>query len=165
VSAAHGKPKQHGIQADEHGRHLGRASHHAGRARGQGHRREAACDSQQLESPQAAAEPERGKRIGAEREQGPVRGMLEGPADEGKDSVGWSFRRDVGIGVQSVQHPKASKLEVAEDVLRDERRAEQQQQVGGQDRKRDRLTGQGARGEQRRGVAGAHHERQHLEAG
>jgi hypothetical protein len=90
--------------------------------------------------------------------------MLERPADERKDSVGRSFRRDVGVGVQPVQHAQASKLEVAEDVLGDERRTEQQQQVGRQDRKRDRLAGQGAGGEQRGNVAGAHHERQHLEA-
>jgi len=53
--------------------------------------------------------------------------MLERPADERKDGVGWSFRRDVGIGIQPVQQAQASKLEVAEDILRDERRAEQQQ--------------------------------------
>ncbi len=90
--------------------------------------------------------------------------MLERPADERKDSVGWGFGRDVRVGVQSVQQAQASKLEVAEDVLRDERRAEQQQKVGRQDRKRDRLAGQVAGGEQRGNVAGAHHERQHLEA-
>ncbi len=119
--------KQHGIQADEHGRRLGRASHLACRARRQGDRREAGRDSHQLESPQTARQPERGKRVGAEREQGPVGGMLERPADERKDSVGWSFGRHVGVGVQPVQHAQASKLEVAEDVLGDERRAEQQQ--------------------------------------
>jgi hypothetical protein len=53
--------------------------------------------------------------------------MLKWPADKRKDGVGWSFRRDVGVGVQPVQHAQASKLEVAEDVLGDERRPEQQQ--------------------------------------
>jgi hypothetical protein len=51
VRATDGKLQKHGIQADEHGCHLGRASHHACRARSQGHRREAASDSQHLESP------------------------------------------------------------------------------------------------------------------
>jgi len=51
VRATDGKLQKHGIQADEHGRHLGRASHHACRARSQGHRREAARDSGHLESP------------------------------------------------------------------------------------------------------------------
>ncbi len=91
--------------------------------------------------------------------------MLERPTDERKDGIGWSFRRDVGVGVQSVQHPQASKLEVAKDVLRDERGTEQQQQVGRQDRKRDRLAGQDAGGKQRGNVAGAHRERQHLKTG
>jgi hypothetical protein len=99
VSAADGKPKQHGIQADEHGCQLGRASHHACSAGGQGHRRETARDSHQLESPQATAEPERGKRIGAEREQGPIGRMLERPADERKDGVGRSFGCDVRVGI------------------------------------------------------------------
>jgi hypothetical protein len=72
--------------------------------------------------------------------------MLERPADKRKDGVGWSFRGDMGIGVQSVQHSKASKLEVAKDVLRDERRAEQQKKIGRQDRKCDRLAGQLAGG-------------------
>jgi hypothetical protein len=146
VRTADGKPKQHGIQADEHACRLRRASHHACRASGQGDRREAAQDSQSLEGPQAAAEPERGKRIGAEREQGPIGRMLERPADERKDSVRWSFSSDMGVGVESVQYPKASKLEVAEGILRDKRRTEQQQQIGRQDRKRDRLAGQVAGG-------------------
>ena len=91
--------------------------------------------------------------------------MLERPADERKDDVGWSFRRDVGVGVQPMQHAEASELEVAKDVLGDERRTEQQQQVGRQDRKHDCLAGQDRCGEQRSNVAGAHRERQHLEAG
>jgi hypothetical protein len=51
VVATYRKRQQHGIQANEHGRHLGRASHRACRACGQGHRRKAARDSQQLERP------------------------------------------------------------------------------------------------------------------
>jgi hypothetical protein len=90
--------------------------------------------------------------------------MLERPADERKDGIGWSFRRDVGVGVQPVQHTQPSKLEIAKDVLRDERRAEQQQQIARQDRECDRLARQDLGGEQRGAVAGAHHERQHLEA-
>ena len=165
VRAADGKLQKHRIQADEHGRHLGRVSHLACSARRQGNRRKAARDSKQLKGPKAAAEPERSKRIGAEREQGPVGGMLKRPTNERKDGVGWSFRRDVGVGIQSVQHAQASKLEVAKDVLRDERWTEQQQQVGRQDRKYDRLARQDACGEQRGNVAGAHQKRQHLEAG
>ncbi len=90
--------------------------------------------------------------------------MLERPADKRKDSVGWSFGRDVRVGIQSVQHTQASKLEVAEDVLGDEWRAEQQKHVGRQDRKRDRLAGQDAGAKQRGNVACAHQKRQHLEA-
>jgi hypothetical protein len=73
--------------------------------------------------------------------------MLEWPADERKDGVGWSFRRDVGVGVKPVQHAQTSKLEVAKDVLGDERRAEQQHQIGRQDRKYDCLAWQDAGGQ------------------
>jgi len=165
VRTAHGKLQQHGIQADEDGSNLGRASHIARRARRQRDRPEAACNSQQLQAPQPAAEPKRGERIGAEREQGSVGRMLERPADEGKDGVGWSFGRDVCVGVEPVQQAHPSELEVAEDVLGDERRPKQQQKVGRQNGKRDRLAGQRAGGEQRRNIAGAHHKRQQLEAG
>jgi hypothetical protein len=51
MRAAQGKLQQHRIQADEHGRHLRRASHLACRARRQGHRCEAARHGQPLESP------------------------------------------------------------------------------------------------------------------
>jgi hypothetical protein len=90
--------------------------------------------------------------------------MLKRPADEGKDSVCRGFGGDVGVGVESVQHTQSGELEVAEDILGDQRWSEQQRQVRGNDPRSDRPPGEDAGRGKRRGVSGAQEQRPNLEA-
>jgi hypothetical protein len=165
VGATDSQLEQHRVQSHEHRRRLRRAAHPARGARRQGDRPEARRHRDGLERPQAARQPELRKRIGAEREQGPVRRVLERPADEREHRVGGRFGRHVRVGVEAVQHAQARKRQVPEHVLGDERRSQQQHHIRRHDRQRDRPAWERARGEQHGGVARAHHERQRLEAG
>ncbi len=63
--------------------------------------------------------------------------MLERPADEGKDRVDGRFRRDMGVGIQAVQDAEPSESKVSEHILGDQRRSEQQRQLGKPDRQTD----------------------------
>jgi hypothetical protein len=164
VGAAHRQLEQHRVQAHEHRRRLRRAAHPARGARREGDRPEAGRHCERLERPQAARQPELRKRIGAEREQGSVRRVLEGPADEREHRVGRRFRRHVRVGVEAVQHAQARKRQVPEHVLGDEWRSQQQHHIRRRDRQRDRPAGELACGEEHGGVARAHDERQRLEA-
>jgi hypothetical protein len=68
------------------------------------------------------------------------------------------------VWVQSVQRAETGEIEVAEDVLRDQRWAEQQHEVGGENRHRQHSPGQRAHGEQYRQIARGHDQRERLEA-
>jgi hypothetical protein len=129
VSAADGQLEQHRVQADEGRRPAGRATEACGGARDQCDRAEARGDGKHLERPQPAGDPEWSGRVAREREQRAVGGVLEGPAHEREDRVGWRFCRDVGVRVQAVQGSHAGEAQVAEHVLGDQRWAQEQDQV------------------------------------
>ena len=117
-----------------------------------------------LECPQPAGDPQRRRRVARKREQRPVGGMLEGPSDERKDRIGRCFGGDMRVGVQAVQRPHAGEVQVAEDILGDQRRAEQQDHVRHHDRRHDRAQRQRRGRQQDRHVARAHDQRQCLKA-
>jgi hypothetical protein len=164
VRAADGEHEQHGVQADERRGPARRLAELGRRARDQRDGGEAAGDGQGLERPQPAGEPERRRGVAGQREQRPVGGVLVGPADEPEDFVARRLRGDVRVRVQAVQRPQAGEAEVAEDVLGDQRRAQQQDRVRGHDRRDDRPHRQRARERQHEQVARAHDQRQRLKA-
>ena len=155
--------QQNRVEPHERRRRLGRTAHARRRAGGQRHRAKARGDGERLQRPQAAAEPEQRERVAAEREQRAVRGVLKRPADEGEDRVRRGFGGDVRIGVHAVQHPQPRKRQVAEHVLGDQRRTQQQQRIGCQDRYRDGASGERSHRQQHRRVADAEHQRPQLE--
>jgi hypothetical protein len=162
VRAADRQHEQDGVQPEERGGPATRVSELAGGARDEGDRREARGDGERLERPQAAGEAERGGGVAGEREQRPVGRMLVGPADEPEDFVAGGLGGDVRVRVQAVQRSQASEAEVAEHVLGDQRRPQQQDRVRGEDRRDDRAHRQRARARQHEQVAGAHDQRQRL---
>ena len=127
-------------------------------------RGQAGGDREPLQRPQPAGHPERGDRVACEREQRAVGRMLEGPAHEQVHGVGGHLGGDVRVRVQPVQGAQPGEIEVAEDILGDQRRPEQQHEVRGDDRRPQRAPGQRARGEQDRHVARGHDQRKRLEA-
>jgi hypothetical protein len=155
--------EQHGVQADERRRPAPRLTEPAGGPGDQRDGAEARGDGERLERPQAAGQPERSRGVAEEREQRPVGGMLEGPADEPEDFVARRFGRHMRVRVQAVEGSETGKAHVAEDVLRDQRRPEQQDQVRGHDRRHERADRQGAREQQHEQVARAHDQREGLE--
>jgi hypothetical protein len=88
--------------------------------------------------------------------------MLERPSDERKDRIGRCFGGDVRVRVQAVQCPHAGEVQVAEDILGDQRRAEEQGHVREHDRHHDRAQRQRPSCQQDRHVARAHDQRQCL---
>ncbi len=90
--------------------------------------------------------------------------MLERPPQESVNRVAGRLRGEVRVGVQAVQDAQAGEAEVAEHVLGDQRRAQQQHEVRGDDRRPQHPSGQRARGEQHRHVARDHDQRERLEA-
>jgi hypothetical protein len=90
--------------------------------------------------------------------------MLKRPADEAERAVGWRFGGDVRVRVEPVQGADAREREIAEDVLGDQRRAEQQRDVREHDRDRDRGQRQRARDGEHEQVARAQRQHQQLEA-
>jgi len=164
VIAADRKLEQHRIQAYEGGGEASRAALLPGRAAHQCDRGEARSDRKRLQRPQSAAEPEWGDRVAAEREQRAVGRVLERPAHKQVDGVGGRLGGDVGVGVQSVQGAQPGEIEVAEHILGDQRWAEQQHEVRGDDRHPQCAPGQRACGEQHRHVARGQDQRERLEA-
>jgi hypothetical protein len=142
VRAARGELEQHGVEPHERGGGVGRAPHPRRRARCEGDPAEGGRHRDRLQRPQPAAHAEPRERVGDEREQRPVGGVLERPADEREDRVGGGFGRDVRVGGEPVQHPQPRERQIAERVLGDERRAQQEQRVGRHDRERDRPAGE-----------------------
>ena len=83
----------------------------------------------------------------------------------GKIGVGGGFGGDVGVGVEAVQSAQAGEGQVAEHVLGDQRRSQQQDQVREHDRRRPARAGGSARAQrQHEQVARAHDQHQRLEA-
>ena len=164
MRAAHGQLEQHGIEPDERRRGLTRPPHPGRGARDQCHGCEAREHGDRLQRPHPCAQPERDEQIGPEREQRAVGGVLEGPADEREHGVDRRFGGDVRVRVKPMQDAEPREGQIAEHVLGEQRRPEQQRQVGERDRRGDRLAGQLADRHQHRGVAGAHRKRPGLEA-
>jgi hypothetical protein len=165
VSAADGEHEQHRVQAEEGHGDGGRAAEALGRPCRQPHGGQARQDADGLQGPQPAGEPERCGGVAGEREQGAVGRVLEGPADESEDRVATRFGREVRVRVESVQRAEAGEGEVAEDVLGDQRWAEQKDQVGQHDPRRQDPDRQRAGGQQHDQVAAADDQHQGLEAG
>jgi hypothetical protein len=164
VRTADRQLEQNRVQAHERRRPAPRVTEAAGGPRDHRHGAEARGDGEGLERPQPAGEPQRSRRVAAEREQRPVGGVLEGPSDEREDRIGRGFGGEMRVGIQAVQGSHAGKAQIAENVARDQRRAEQQNHVRGHDRRRKRAQWQCPRREQYRQIARAHDQRQGLEA-
>jgi len=164
VGPAERQLEQHRVQPHERHRPLRRSSQRAGGVAHQRDRPEARDGGDRLHRPQAAGDAQRRERVAAEREQGPVGGVLEGPPDEREHRVGGRFGREVRVRVQPVQGPQAGVAEVAEHVLGDQRRPQQQDHVRGHDRRHQRPHRQRPRPRQHERVADAHQQRQVLEA-
>ena len=164
VRAADRQHQKHGVQAEEGQSERARAAEAPGGGGGEPDRPEAGECRHGLQRPQAAGRPERRGGVAGKREQRSVGRMLEGPADEAEHRVARGFRREMGVGVQAVQRAHAREGEIAEDVLGDQRRAEQQDHVGRHHRCRKGGQRKRPRGDERHQVAGADRQHQHLEA-
>jgi hypothetical protein len=136
VGTTNSQHQHHRIQAHERDRPRWRMAESRGCPRDQRDRAEARGDGDRLEGPQAASKAQRRDRIAQEREQRTVGGVLKRPADEQEHGVGRRLRRNVRVGVQPMQRPQACERQVAEHVLGDQRRPEQQDQVRRHDRAR-----------------------------
>ena len=164
VRAAHREHEQHRVQAEEGERERARASEPPGGERRQPHGGEARDRRERLQRPQPAGEAERGHCVAGEREQRPVGRVLERPADEAEHGIGGRLGGEVRVRVEPVQGAHATEREIAEHVLGDQRRAEQQDHVGEHDSRCEQREGQRAGGHERDQVAGADDERERLEA-
>jgi len=164
VRAADGEHEQDGVQAEEGGSEGRRASEALSGAGRQPDRREARQGEHDFQRPQRAGDAERREGVAREREQRSVRGVLEGPADEAGDRVARRFGREVGVGVKAVQRAHPRERDVAEDVLRDQRRAEREDRVGREHGDRDGPHAEPARRRKDREVGPADDQHQHLEA-
>jgi hypothetical protein len=164
VRAADGEHEQHRVKPDERDRPAARHADPLGREPDQRDRPEARDDGEGLERPQRAADAERDGRIAEQREQRAVRRVLVGPAEEREHFVARCLRGDVRVRVQSVQRAEPGEADVAEDVLGDQRRPEQQDRVREHNRDPQRAQRHRARAHEDRDIAGAHHQRQRLKA-
>jgi hypothetical protein len=164
VRSADCQHEHHRVQAHKRARPRRRVSQPAGRARDQRDRREAREHRERLERPQPARQPERRDRIAQQGEQRSVRRVLKWPADEVEHAIRRRFRGEVRIWVQPVQHPHARERQIAEHVLRDQRRAKRHERIREHDRRRDRSERQPPRDRQHQQVARAHDQRERLEA-
>lgn len=90
--------------------------------------------------------------------------MLVGPADEPEDFVAGGLCGHVRVRIESVQRAEAREAEIAEHVLGDQRRPEQQDRVRGEDRRDERAQRQRPSEGEREQVAGAHDQHEHLKA-
>jgi hypothetical protein len=164
VRAADGEHEQHGVQPYERDRPAPRPADPLGREPDQRDRAEARDDGDRLERPQRAADAEWHGPVAEQREQRAVRRVLVGPAEEREHFVARCLRGDVRVRVQSVQRAEPGKADVAEDVLGDQRRPEQQDHVREHDRDPQRAQRQRAHAHEDREIARAHHQRQRLKA-
>jgi hypothetical protein len=164
VRAADGEHEQHRIEADERRRPAARLAELARRARDQRDRAEAARDGEPLERPQRAREAERRRRVAEQCEQWAIGGVLVGPAEEREDFVARRLRRYVRVRIEPVQRAETGKADVAEHVLGDQRRPEQQDRVRRDDRQSERAHRQRAGACEHEQIARAHDQHQRLEA-
>ena len=164
VRPADGQHEQHRVQPDERSGPATRASQLARGARDEGDRGQARGDGDGLERPQAASKPEWRGGVAGECEQRPVGRVLVGPADEPEDFIARGLGGGVRVRVQPVQRAQAGKAQVAEHVLRDQRRSQQQDRVCAKDRRNHSAHRQRARDRQHEQVARAHDQRQRLKA-
>jgi hypothetical protein len=164
VRAADGEHEQHRVQTDERDRPAARHAEPLGRDPDQRDRAEARDHGEGLECPQRAADAERHGRVAEQREQRPVRRVLIRPAEEREHFVARCLRGDVRVRVQTVKRAEAGKADVAEHVLRDQRRPEQQDRVREHDRDPQRAQRHRPRAHEDRDVGRGHHERQRLKA-
>ncbi len=164
VRAAHREHQQHRVQPDERRRPAPGVPGSAGSSRHHRDGCKGAEDGDRLERPQRSREAKRDERIGEQREQRSVGGVLKGPADEVEDRVGGGFGGDVRVGVEPVQDAQAREGEVAEDVLGDQRWAQQDDHARERDRGAERERPERAGAEQYEQVARAHDQDQRLEA-
>ena len=165
VRSALRQHQHHRVQADERRRPNRGVAHAPGRTRDQRDRAEARQDGKRLERPQPAGQPQRHERVAQQREQRAVRRVLERPADERVHRVARRFGGEVRVRVEPVQRAHARERQVAEHVLGDQRRPQQQDHVRDHDRRRDPRERQPARGHQHQRVADADRQQQRLEAG
>ncbi len=167
VRPAHGEHEQRRVQPDERRRPTPRASQAPGGPRDQRHRAEARRHGHRLQRPKPAGEPERGGRVAREREQGSVGGGGGSggfPSEEREDRVGRHFGGRVRVWVQAMQGSQAGEAQVAEHVLGEQRRPQEQDHVGGDDRRRDRAQRKRSRREQHDQIAPTHDQHPGLEA-
>ncbi len=164
VGTADGEHEQDRVQPQQRQREGPRAAEPSCGFGREPDRPEAAQHRQRLQRPQPARHPQRGGGVAREREQRPVGRMLERPADESEDGIGRRFGREVRVGVQAVQRPHAAEGQIAEDVLGDQRRTEEQDHVRRDHGRRERAQREGARRRERDEVASAHHQHERLEA-
>jgi hypothetical protein len=90
--------------------------------------------------------------------------VLEGPADEPEDRVGGRFGGDMGVRIQAVQSSETREAQVAEHVLGDQWRAEEENHVRDHDRAPKRPLRQRSRGDENHHIAGAEDQHQGLKA-
>jgi hypothetical protein len=164
VRPADGEDQQHRVQAHERRRPARRLAEALGRSRDQRDCAEARDDGDRLERPQPAGESQRRGRVAEQREQWAVGRVLKRPADEAEDGVGRRFGCEVRIGIQAMQGSKARECQVAENVLGNQRWAQQQERVREHDRADERGHRQPACREQHEQVARAHDQHQRLKA-
>ncbi len=164
VRSADREHQQHRVQPHE-GRRPATGVPQAPRRPGdQQDRREARGSRARFEETEAGCEPEWSDGVADEREQGAVGGVLEGPAQKLEDGIGGRFGGEVRVRVEPVLGAHAGEGHVAEDVLGEQRGAERQQHVRRDDARSQRAHRHSSRRHQRQDVAGAHDQRQRLEA-
>jgi hypothetical protein len=164
VRASDSEHEQYRVQPDERARPAPRLAEAAGGAGDQRDRSEAAEHRDRLERPQRATDAERYRRVAQQREQRSIRRVLERPAEKREDFVAGRLRGDMCIRIEPVQRAHPCEADVAEDILREQRWAEQQDHMRRDDRRGDRAQRQRAREQEHEHVAGAHDQRQRLEA-
>ena len=164
VKAADRVDEQDRVEPDERRRPRRRASDQRRGAGDDRHHGQARRDGDRLQRPQAAAHPERRERIAGDRVHGPVRGVDGAPAEEAVDRIERHGRRGVVVGIEAVQRTEAGEAEIAEHVLGEERRPEQQDQLRADDRCGDRAQRCAVAGGEHEAVAGTDEQQEVLEA-
>ncbi len=162
VRSADRQHEQHRVEPDECRRPAPGLAELAGGARHERDGGEARGDREGFESPHPAGQAEWRRGVAGEREQRSVGRVLVRPTDEPEDFVARRLRGHVRVRVQAVQRTEAREAEVAEDILREQRRPQQQDRVGGDDRHDERAHRQRARERQHEQITGAHDQRQRL---
>ncbi len=165
MRAADREDQQQWVQAEQGGRRPRGVSPASGRSPDEGDRRQAAEHREDLERPDPPGDAERDETVCQQGEQRAVRRADVVPAEIRVDRVPRGRGRRVGVWVERVDHPESGEVEVPEDVGRQQRRADQHRDVGGDDSRpeRSRAERPGAREDDR--VAAADPDQQTLVTG